>query len=320
MTVAKSRRKNNVVLLPGRPKRKNPKPAENSQGAAFTKVPNVFIDEIMPNITGNATALALAIIRKTFGFQKIKDRLSTSQLMRITGQSKSTVCRGWNELERQGVAKRIGTSGLINIVENTLPTPGAQLRRVPGVTLTQAPAPKVAHTKDYKQEKQDPKKPRINRINKSTRLRASGLPRTEFESRTDRLPQGVGDDSTPPRHPRHPPGTPEAACQRLHEKEEVARLRKGLFEIMKPVQDTPPDSSLCTWVIEASGGMPAEEIVRYFKGFCRGKFRPTRTPTKENPGPKGYAWFVTLAADKLAPGKPADRRNKIVQSRRVAVS
>jgi phage replication O-like protein O len=57
----------------------------------YTQIPNVYFDEIMTKLNGSENLVFLAIMRKTFGWQKKRDRISYSQLMEITGLAKSTV-------------------------------------------------------------------------------------------------------------------------------------------------------------------------------------------------------------------------------------
>jgi len=75
-----------------------PRPQKN-----YTEIPNVVFDEIFPNIT-NLAALKcyLILIRKTWGWSKIGDWLSLSQLIKLTGLSRPSVISGMKWLDEQG--------------------------------------------------------------------------------------------------------------------------------------------------------------------------------------------------------------------------
>ena len=58
------------------------------------QVPNVLLDEVMPRLAASALKVLLAIVRKTYGFQKQSDRISFSQLQTLTGLSREGVNQG----------------------------------------------------------------------------------------------------------------------------------------------------------------------------------------------------------------------------------
>jgi phage replication O-like protein O len=58
------------------------------------QVPNVLLDEVMPHLPGSALKVLLAIVRKTYGFQKNSDRISYRTLQRLTGLSRDAVNQG----------------------------------------------------------------------------------------------------------------------------------------------------------------------------------------------------------------------------------
>lgn len=63
----------------------------------FTQISNIFIDN-MNKYSGSAVKIFLAINRKTIGWHKFKDRISQSQLKKITGLSKNSIKKGIKEL------------------------------------------------------------------------------------------------------------------------------------------------------------------------------------------------------------------------------
>jgi len=58
------------------------------------QVPNVLLDEIMPRLSGSSLKVLLAIVRKTYGFQKHADKISFRQLQQLTGLSRDSVNQG----------------------------------------------------------------------------------------------------------------------------------------------------------------------------------------------------------------------------------
>lgn len=77
-----------------------PRPQKN-----YTEVPNIVFDEIIPNITNlSALKLYLTLIRKTWGFEKIGDWLSLTQLLKLTKlSSRHSVIDGMKWLENHGL-------------------------------------------------------------------------------------------------------------------------------------------------------------------------------------------------------------------------
>ena len=85
----------------------------------YTQIPNLIIDFIMPDVSGNEFKVLLYIARRTLGFHKERDTVSLSQLVsgiktrageslnRGTGLSKATVARCLNGLEQQGYIERV---------------------------------------------------------------------------------------------------------------------------------------------------------------------------------------------------------------------
>jgi len=83
-----------------------------------TQVPNVLLDAVMRRISDPALRVSLAIVRKTYGFQKQSDHISLTQLQEITALSRQGVVNGVKALGslilvRQG--KREGNEYALNL-------------------------------------------------------------------------------------------------------------------------------------------------------------------------------------------------------------
>jgi phage replication O-like protein O len=83
-----------------------------------TQVPNVLLDQVMRQVSDPALRVLLAIVRKTYGFQKTADNISLTQLQEITALSRQGVVNGIKALGplieiRQG--KREGNQYALNL-------------------------------------------------------------------------------------------------------------------------------------------------------------------------------------------------------------
>lgn len=68
------------------------------------QVPNAFVDLMLDKVSGNACKIYLIIVRKTRGWQKESDRISYTQLLKISGiGSFSTIEKAINELLEVGL-------------------------------------------------------------------------------------------------------------------------------------------------------------------------------------------------------------------------
>ena len=69
----------------------------------YTQIPNVFFDDILEGLNLAETKVLLAIMRKTFGWQKQIDRISYSQIVKMTGLSKVSISSGIKSLEKKDI-------------------------------------------------------------------------------------------------------------------------------------------------------------------------------------------------------------------------
>jgi len=76
------------------------------------QVPNALVDNVMRDISPNALKCYLIIVRKTKGWNKERDKVSTSQLMEIAGiKKKDTVYGAMKELIEYGLIQAIKQPG-----------------------------------------------------------------------------------------------------------------------------------------------------------------------------------------------------------------
>jgi len=63
-----------------------------------TQVPNVIFDEIMPNLKPAAFKVLLLIVRQTYGWRKVSDRIGLTTIQKATGLSREGVIKGIKDL------------------------------------------------------------------------------------------------------------------------------------------------------------------------------------------------------------------------------
>jgi phage replication O-like protein O len=63
-----------------------------------TAVPNILFDRVFLNLRPGALRVLLAVVRLTYGWQKVSDRISYTQLQKVTGLSREGVRQAMKEL------------------------------------------------------------------------------------------------------------------------------------------------------------------------------------------------------------------------------
>jgi phage replication O-like protein O len=72
----------------------------------YTQTPNDLFDEMLPDMGLSELKVVLVIIRKTKGWHKERDRISLSQLMKLTGLSRQGVLDGILRAMQRGIVGR----------------------------------------------------------------------------------------------------------------------------------------------------------------------------------------------------------------------
>lgn len=73
----------------------------------YTQVPNVLLDEWMPILSHVELKVLYAITRKTFGWHKDRDRISLSQLEKLTGSTKEAIVSASRTLQKRGLINKL---------------------------------------------------------------------------------------------------------------------------------------------------------------------------------------------------------------------
>ena len=69
----------------------------------YTQIPNIFFDKFLTILGINELKVLLVIYRKTFGWHKKKDRISLSQLEKMTGASRTHILESVEDLIQKGL-------------------------------------------------------------------------------------------------------------------------------------------------------------------------------------------------------------------------
>jgi len=73
----------------------------------YTQTPNDLFDHWLPHLSEGELKVLLVIMRKTFGWHKKRDRISISQLAKITGMKEETVINASKSLQGKGIINRV---------------------------------------------------------------------------------------------------------------------------------------------------------------------------------------------------------------------
>lgn len=79
----------------------------------YTPVPNIIIDYWMPRLSSIEFNVLIFICRKTFGWHKVRDRISLSQIMEAVKSGRSRISEAIKKLIEHNIIKKIthGTEG-----------------------------------------------------------------------------------------------------------------------------------------------------------------------------------------------------------------
>lgn len=122
----------------------------------FTRIANELYDALIgADLTRNQAKVAHSVARKTYGFNKARDRISDSQLSELTGLPRQKVNKAKNELIAMGVLVMQGRDIGLNKVISEWDIPCHQNRDTVTKSVTKSVtktvtevSPKQGHTKD----------------------------------------------------------------------------------------------------------------------------------------------------------------------------
>lgn len=131
----------------------------------YTRIANDLLDAVLfADLTARQIKVAMAVIRKTYGFNKKVDRISDSQIAEATGIHRTHVCKARISLLERKILIREGTKIGVNKVISEWKTPENQNSYSVANSATKdvaKPATKsvanLVHTKDKIQKTNKPK-------------------------------------------------------------------------------------------------------------------------------------------------------------------
>ena len=94
-------------------------PLPSDQFNYYTKVPNVFFDEVMRKLPPSEYMVLMLFVRKLYGFHKNTDRISVSQIVKLTSTSKNTIKRALIGLESKGLITAVKTYDTRSMIART---------------------------------------------------------------------------------------------------------------------------------------------------------------------------------------------------------
>lgn len=111
----------------------------------YTQIPNVVLDS-MSEMSDSEFRVVLAVARQTFGWHRERDKISVSQLQKLTGLSRQGVVNGIKAGERRGLIERIPDEAdkrggfwyrlLVNDVDQSIPLTSQQVDQSTELTRT----------------------------------------------------------------------------------------------------------------------------------------------------------------------------------------
>lgn len=73
----------------------------------YTQAPNQLFDDWLPKLNFVQLKVLMVILRKTFGWHKVRDRISISQLEELTGAQRQAIIKAAKDLEKMGLITKI---------------------------------------------------------------------------------------------------------------------------------------------------------------------------------------------------------------------
>lgn len=121
----------------------------------YTQTPNILFDKWLPHLGEVELKVLMVIIRKTFGYHKQRDRISISQLVKMTGSIRKNVIAAAESLRCKNIISKIvvGEEGFQEtyyeiIFEDSNNSTQCQIDTPPSIAAIPPPSIKLIPTKD----------------------------------------------------------------------------------------------------------------------------------------------------------------------------
>ncbi len=94
-------------------------PFPSDQFNYYTRVPNVFFDEVMRKLPPSEYMILMLFVRKLYGFHKNTDMISLSQITKMANIAKSTIRRALSGLEEKRLITAVKTYDSKSMIAKT---------------------------------------------------------------------------------------------------------------------------------------------------------------------------------------------------------
>jgi phage replication O-like protein O len=243
----------------------------------YFQTPNDLVDHWLPLLSEAELRVLLVVIRKTFGWQKTRDRISLSQMTHLTGMTRSGITGGVDGLIEKGIIKKevIGENGAQeSYYELIVHEPDSNKS-----DQSSKKTPPSLHSRPV--YKEDPQKTAPNTINKKTTYRA---PSAALAIPSPRSSKDVRCSSSW-----------ETQIRDVLKEEEVPDNSISAILRLKP---SPTLDDIQTAILAAKEKPNySEEPGKLIYVACRDKWDPKKTGDKEAESNKTYAQQTWMNAE-----------------------
>lgn len=129
----------------------------------YTRIANKLLEAVLSaELTARQLKIVMAVIRKTYGFNKKSDRITNTQIADITGIHHTHVCKAKNELLERKIlitnGREIGVNKVVSEWKNEISQNSKTLAKSANKTLAKSAkqsVPSQLNTKDTLKDKKD---------------------------------------------------------------------------------------------------------------------------------------------------------------------
>ena len=129
----------------------------------YTRIANELLEAVLSaELTARQLKIVMAVIRKTYGFNKKSDRITNTQIADITGIHHTHVCKAKNELLERKIlitnGREIGVNKVVSEWKNEISQNSKTLAKSANKTLAKSAkqsVPSQLNTKDTLKDKKD---------------------------------------------------------------------------------------------------------------------------------------------------------------------
>ncbi|WP_339423214.1 replication protein [Photorhabdus heterorhabditis] len=167
----------------------------------YTRIANELLEAIMSaDLTARQLKVALAIIRKTYGFCKKTDRITNTQIAEMTGIHHTHVCKAKNEMIAMKIivlsGNQIGINKIVSEWNTDISRLSETLAKSANKTLAKSAnsdKPSQLNTKETIQKKKEINDPLISPLPEKPKPKPK--PKTKFDPTAIEIPEWLNSES-----------------------------------------------------------------------------------------------------------------------------